>query len=184
LFFIVQGFIIPPPPPPRVNLSPSTNNNNNNNNQSKVASHATMKASPQPPLSHSHSKSDQNIHTNANFDFSINRQSKPLVDSTSNYSTLPKVSFTDREIHEIKVAKETFYKEPKEKISPRIASIQKMLANPGNNSQVSTFPSHKLSKTYSSVELNVVIYQRYETSFLDKQLKLFQERILVDILSL
>ena len=43
-----------------------------------------------------------------------------------------RVTFTDREIQEINVAKETFFKEPREKISPRIASIQKMLANPGS----------------------------------------------------
>jgi hypothetical protein len=63
------------------------------------------------------------------------------------------VSFTDREIHEIKVAKETFYKEPKEKISPRIASIQKMLANPGNNSQVSTY--HK-SEVVKNVQFSAI----------------------------
>ena len=77
------------------------------------------------------------------------RHSKPVAElpnysrvdsSTAMMSTISsgshsKVSFTDREVHEIKVAKETFFKEPKEKISPRIASIQKMLANPGTIGQ-------------------------------------------------
>lgn len=116
-----SGFIIPPPPPPRVNLSPSAHTNNN---QSKFVQ-ATSKPKHEfdPKFELSAPRATKNV------------DSSNDVAPTSSYSTLQKVSFTDRELQEIRVAKETFFKEPKDKISPRIASIQKMLA--GSTSQVS-----------------------------------------------
>ncbi len=141
IFF--SGFIIPPPPPPRVNLPSSTHGSSYNNNQAKF-----NLSGPKP-------KPDQSNATK--FELSAPRASKSVVDapktsndsvvssaSSTSYSTLPKVSFTDREIQEIRVAKETFFKEPKEKISPRIASIQKMLASSGNQVK---WHFHKRSRT-------------------------------------
>ena len=72
--------------------------------------------------------------TKSGVDVSVGYSSRDDV-STMSHSrdevSSSRVSFNDREIHEIKVAKETFFKESKDKISPRIASIQKMLANTG-----------------------------------------------------
>jgi hypothetical protein len=98
-----------------------TTNNNNINNRT-------------PPKPAVGAKFD--VSKPAKFELSAPKHTKNVSDSSSSsstsYSTLPKVSFTDREIQEIRVAKETFFKEPKEKISPRIASIQKMLASSGS----------------------------------------------------
>lgn len=117
----VTGFIIPPPPPPRVNISPSLHGSSNNNIQSKVT-HSTSAAS--------NTKTHSSLANKPKFDASSSSAKAFGVDS-SKMDSISRASFTDREIHEIKVAKETFFKEPKEKISPRIASIQKMLSNTG-----------------------------------------------------
>jgi len=82
------------------------------------------------------------IYTFAKSSVDVSRVTNDVASSSSSasstsYSTLPKVSFTDREIQEIRVAKETFFKEPKEKISPRIASTQKMLASSATQVRIS-----------------------------------------------